>query len=416
MQGSKNVEILLMGNGPYENRGCEAIVRGTTALLGEVLPDASFRCGTIFQSVAQLRQQAEHESDARVAHNAVNFSEHGDPFERVAARAWRSLRFGNYFHRKALGPQLRTAKAMLAVGGDNFTLDYGPPTFFMDMNRFFSMYKIPTIIWGASIGPFSSGRWREKAILDHLATLDLLAVRETLSLNYLRSAGLTNVELMGDPAFCMDPVAPKAEVQRALPLDQPFLGLNLSPLMARYVTGGNLDDYCRLGAKLVAELVERVGMPVVLIYHVTGSSPKVDDHALLQGVKGQVSAQNANSVFLLPPGLSAAQLKWVIARAHLFMGARTHSTIAAFSSGVPTLSFAYSRKALGLVGDILGSLDYCVEPGRFDIADILDRTRSMLANREAIARATMGAAQKQAAAARRGAILVKDIIDKRDRG
>ena len=39
----------------------------------------------------------------------------------------------------------------------------------------------------------------------------------------------------------------------------------------------------------------------------------------------------------------------------MFVGARTHSTIAAFSSGVPVVPMAYSRKFNGLFSD---TLDY----------------------------------------------------------
>ena len=45
-----------------------------------------------------------------------------------------------------------------------------------------------------------------------------------------------------------------------------------------------------------------------------------------------------------------------------FAGARTHATIAALSSGVPTLSFAYSIKAKGINLDIFGHNRYSLDP------------------------------------------------------
>jgi polysaccharide pyruvyl transferase WcaK-like protein len=57
----------------------------------------------------------------------------------------------------------------------------------------------------------------------------------------------------------------------------------------------------------------------------------------------------------------------------VFAGARTHATIAAISSGVPTLSLGYSTKAFGLNQDIFGSQDYCVHPGEFSPAAVSDR-------------------------------------------
>ena len=36
--------FILAGNGPYENRGCEAIVRGTVKILRNYFQDPSFLC------------------------------------------------------------------------------------------------------------------------------------------------------------------------------------------------------------------------------------------------------------------------------------------------------------------------------------------------------------------------------------
>jgi polysaccharide pyruvyl transferase WcaK-like protein len=70
----------------------------------------------------------------------------------------------------------------------------------------------------------------------------------------------------------------------------------------------------------------------------------------------------------------------------LFAGARMHSTIAALSSGVPTLSFAYSIKARGINQDLFGHTDYCLEPNDLDAEDVSNRITSMLDKTTAIRR------------------------------
>jgi colanic acid/amylovoran biosynthesis protein len=47
----------------------------------------------------------------------------------------------------------------------------------------------------------------------------------------------------------------------------------------------------------------------------------------------------------------------VISQLRFFIGARTHSTIAALSSEVPTVSIAYSVKARGINRDLFGNED-----------------------------------------------------------
>ena len=45
-----------------------------------------------------------------------------------------------------------------------------------------------------------------------------------------------------------------------------------------------------------------------------------------------------------------------------FVGARTHSTIAAYSSGVPTLVIGYSVKSRGIATDLFGTYENYVLP------------------------------------------------------
>ena len=49
------------------------------------------------------------------------------------------------------------------------------------------------------------------------------------------------------------------------------------------------------------------------------------------------------------------KLKYVISQCKMFIGARTHATIAAYSSCIPTLVVGYSIKARGIAKDIFGS-------------------------------------------------------------
>ena len=49
------------------------------------------------------------------------------------------------------------------------------------------------------------------------------------------------------------------------------------------------------------------------------------------------------------------QLKKIISKCRMFIGARTHSTIAAYSTCVPTLVLGYSVKSRGIARDIFGN-------------------------------------------------------------
>ena len=59
---------------------------------------------------------------------------------------------------------------------------------------------------------------------------------------------------------------------------------------------------------------------------------------------------------------NCTQLKAYISKCRFFIGARTHATIAAYSTCVPTLVVGYSVKSKGIAKDIFGTYDKYVIP------------------------------------------------------
>lgn len=127
----------------------------------------------------------------------------------------------------------------------------------------------------------------------------------------------------------------------------------------------------------------KTGRPILLIPHVASPKPDEDDYSFMQSVKQKVGDRAGVAVDIVP-ALRAAELKWVIGNCAAFAGARTHSTIAALSSRVPTLSLSYSVKAVGINQDIFGHQGFChsvktIQPAQF--ATIMER---MIADNDAI--------------------------------
>ncbi|CUP26031.1 Polysaccharide pyruvyl transferase [Catenibacterium mitsuokai] len=53
--------------------------------------------------------------------------------------------------------------------------------------------------------------------------------------------------------------------------------------------------------------------------------------------------------------MNCKKLKYIISKCRFFIGARTHSTIAAYSTCVPTLVVGYSIKSIGIARDLFGT-------------------------------------------------------------
>lgn len=363
--------FLLVGYAPYANRGCEAIVRGTTTILRQEFGDC--RLFSSYLDESAINKDASRETDPTIIHL---------PRAPVRLRRfgllWWQWRLARLFTNRAkdivvhghLRRALHTARgcdAVLMVGGDNYTLDYGyPQTAFEHLRMAREMGK-PTILWGASIGPFSRDPEYEDWAAGELSKASLVLVRETVTLDYLKSIGVEdNVRLVADPAFRLEPRPParlSALVNRALSAG--CIGVNLSPLIARYCDA-SVDWFARCTLTLT-KLLDAFKEPILLIPHVTSDCGDAngDDHLFMRKLVNTIGADEERLV-LLEPSLQASETKWVISRVRLFAGARTHSTIAAISSAVPTLGIGYSAKARGISRDVYGHDRWLISGTEFD--------------------------------------------------
>ncbi len=378
--------FILAGNASYDNRGCEAIVRGTTKILGAYFKDPRFICLSNYQNEEQYHIQRVQEYDEDIKHLRSNCL---SDKKEVITNFWRPryLRYvyDYFFHPETIKfriyeqmiPHLDDAAAVLSVGGDNYSLDYGVPTLFTDLDDVVIEKGKPIVLWGASVGPFSAEPGYERYMSEHLKKITGIYARESATINYLSSIGVTdNVQAVADPAFIMDSVKPEG-IDDEIPIDKDAIGLNFSPLMAKYVTNGNIEEWVLTAVKIISHIAETTDMPIYLIPHVT--NPISDDYSFMQQVISQLCSID-KSITLMPPKYNAEETKWIISRMAVFAGARTHSTIAALSSGVPTLSFAYSIKAQGINRDIFGHTDYCLNPAQMDAETISRNITFMLDN------------------------------------
>jgi colanic acid/amylovoran biosynthesis protein len=375
--------VLLVGNGPYLNRGCEAIVRGTAVILRAAFgPDVRIlhACTSTAVPPAEVERQNRAETDPGIKHISIA----QDPSR--GSRAWLAWQLSRRLRLRvpgpygALDPPLADARVMLEVGGDNYSLDYGFPWPLMELDRHAARRGVPVVLWGASVGPFDSRPDVAGEMHSHLAGLAAITAREDRSVSYLSRVGAGDrARRVSDPAFLMEPADPGPVAVDP----EGAVGLNLSPLMARWATGGDLGAWTERCTDFVAAVAGATGRRVVLVPHVT--APHDDDLGLLREV-GSRAAGRGVAVECLNGSLGAAQIKAVISRFACFAGARTHSTIAAMSTGVPTVSFGYSVKAVGINEDVYGHADLCLGPEELSPEAVSAKVSSALAGADGLRR------------------------------
>lgn len=192
------------GQTNFGNRGCEALVRSIVGIVRDTYPESRFYCPSTlpFMDIKQW-------PSANV--NGVEFSQAPDFPEALRwwARGCRIIpglesfmrpRFGSYSN---CNSEIRASSAMIFTGGDIFGLEYGVSSLFHWAN--FADVCIdsglPSILWGASVGPFTSKPAVEKEMVKHLSRYSAITVRETSTLEYLQSLGIRDAQLVADPAF-----------------------------------------------------------------------------------------------------------------------------------------------------------------------------------------------------------------------
>ncbi len=341
--------FFLHGIGGVYNYGCEAIVRGTVRILNHAFPGIPI----IYLS----KRPGEDRSILKDC--PVEVWDNG-PYPR-----WHPRRAVPAFLRRAgvthswlcserfrdFGP----GDCVLSIGGDIFTLGSGPYPRTVDVPaiatiRHMMQRGARVVLWGASVGPFEQWPAAVPVFTDFLSSLDLITVREPVTLRYLQTLGIEeNVVSVADPAFAMEPITVK-EDWPFVGKDAPVLGVNLSPLSARLALRKGLDSVISEQVTFLSRVIKNLGVRMLLVPHVVAPhDPWDDDYAYLERIlNGLYAYHSTREVALLPAGLGARRTKGVIGSCDALVAARMHCAIAGVSTDVPTLFVSYSAKAQGM--------------------------------------------------------------------
>ena len=316
------------------NRGCEAIVRSGVALIKSQNPNTIVNLASFNPDSDVIIPLVDNIYDAR---NVVikKFSLVGI----IAAFKFKLFKDETYFLRKQQNNIIKLIDehdVFLSIGGDNYC--YGEQPWLYEIDRNIKKAGKKLVLWGASIGDEDLS---EEKIAD-LKLFDLILARESLTLQILNNNGLQNVKLCADGAFTM--------VKEELPLPIEWqlgntIGFNFSPLVFNKNKASQQAAF-----DLVQHILDTTDMTIAFTPHVIEKGN--DDYECLQSFYEKF--KDTKRVLLLPNNLNAIQYKGYIARMRFFIGARTHATIAAYSTLIPTLVLGYSIKSKGIAIDIFG--------------------------------------------------------------
>lgn len=340
----ENNTIYVCGHTGSLNRGCEALIRSTYKILSE--------CSKADVQVLTLNiaddKQLKVDSEIK---NLVSYPQR--PFfykglyylERKGVLKGKKGR--DYCYKAAL-KNAKKGDAALNIGGDTYC--YGKPNDSYALNDVCKAKNIANIFWGCSID--------ERLLTDSEMQADVnkysyIITRESLSFDILSKVvkDKSKIYLTCDPAFWLD--LEKTDLPDNFKIKN-TVGINVSPMVMQNANDENGLTYKNI-LKLIDRILTETDMNVCLVPHVYRQTGDRQDLTVLENIYGQV--KDKSRVSIIKSDLSCKNLKYIISNCRFFVGARTHSMIAAYSTGVPALAIGYSIKAKGIAKDLFGSYE-----------------------------------------------------------
>lgn len=362
-------KVILCGHTGSHNRGCEAIIKSTTDL---------------FSSMGVETVLATHDLpyDRKLGISEFSKVVEYAEFRNHPIRRSISLFFDKILKATYIANSLRQREVwkeaqgniVLNVGGDTYCYDVMPKVS-ISLNKYCTKHRIPCIFWGCSI---EKEKIYNPEINSDLQRYTLIAPRESLTYQYLVEAGIpqNKLFLMADPAFTLATMPCKLPKNFA---PKNTVGINLSPLVMSWSNNGELvwDNYCNT----IDYIIRETDMNICLIPHVFRTE---NDYDMIPHLKLFEKYKNTSRVAIINDNsLSCKQLKYIISQCRFLITARTHASIAAYSSLIPTLVLGYSIKSVGIAIDLFGSSEnYVVSTDKLKYSNELKKAFCYIQNSE----------------------------------
>lgn len=325
----------LYSHGGSGNHGCEAIVRSTIKVLNE---------NSVNVFSYNVDQDVKYGIDdiCNLQKDTLSSIQRGSLkwlLSSIQSKITGRIDLKVKYQRKLLFENIHSGDICFSVGGDNYC--YAGVEILGAVNHCLRKKHCKTVLWGCSVEP---ELLNNQQVINDISKFDLITARESISYQALKRIN-NNTYLIPDSAFTLD------RIDLPLPTgwkENNTIGVNASPLILS--SGNNENIVMEAYRKLIITIIENTDSTIALIPHVVWDNN--DDREVLKQLYEEFKDTGR---LVLVDDFNCMQLKGYIARCRMFIGARTHATIAAYSSCVPTLVLGYSVKSRGIAKDIFGT-------------------------------------------------------------
>ena len=318
-----------------DNRGCEAIAKGTALILKENKKNLIGLC-TNTELDHRLKVD-DYITLQPMCKKSILFRAENKIYKSIIHDAWKRKSFIYHYEYTPFLNQMTKDDIMISTGGDMMCYDENQVIYTVD---YLHKRGIHSILWGCSIG--------EKNLtprkLQALKQFSHIYARETLTQEVLANHNINNVSVFPDPAFVLEPTP--CQLPKCFSRNE-VIGINLS----NYVMGGfDLNSaFAKEVDSLIKFILQSTDYQILLIPHVLWKGQ--DDRIISNLIKGKYDLNNRINI-LDSDNLNYCQIRYIISKCYCFIGARTHAAISAYSTCIPTIAIGYSIKSKGIAKDI----------------------------------------------------------------
>lgn len=347
------MRISLYAHGGSANHGCEALVRSTVLLTKKENDEFTLLSERLEEDFYyKLNEIVRIES----SHDPLPQGLRGLIYKIQMKIKHDERIFYRNIYRNSIQKAGKTDLA-IAIGGDNYCYK-GFAERFGVIDDMFLSHGTPCILWGCSIDPYRI----DDSLIKALKRYHFITSRESITYNALKAAGFKNLYLIPDTAFRLNSISDELSENFDF---QNTIGINLSPLISGYEKkkGITLANY----EYLIEFILHNTTCKIALIPHVVWSHN--DDRLILSQLYDKF--RGTDRIFMVQD-CNAMRLKGYISRCRFLVAARTHASIAGYSTQVPTLVVGYSVKAVGIASDLFGTAKNYVLP-----VDLLSRKEEL---------------------------------------
>lgn len=370
------MKTIILGNAPINNgnRGCVALTYCSIYLIDKILGQDNYRL--------YLTDSGDAPGMHSISMGDISISYESVPVPRLYKFKVLLKNLFKLNNVKRIIYLFKNADFVLDIGqGDSFADIYGKERYLWidHVHRLARLVNKKYLLLPQTIGPFTDLAIRRKAIKS-IGEAAFVMTRDRQSYDYVKeiAPNQKNLREYIDVAFFL-PYKKKTFEEGSI-----HVGLNISALLwhggyTRDNQFGLRCDYHRAIRETIEFFLSMPDVTLHLVPHVVLSERYVEnDYEVSFDL---FEEYHNNRLILAPFFLSPVDAKSYISGLDFFMGARMHATIAAFSSGVPVVPMAYSRKFNGLFIDTL-HYDNLVDMKTMGDEEILDAVRVSFDDRQ----------------------------------